>query len=111
MRQSNAGKPLPWWVELFFVQIGLPDKILRSLLINKKRTKNFYSNNKRNLLVIICTIFGLIYINPLIKQASNQNQCVNESKGMVKDMYDLNTYLDEAEIKAFATNFCNGGGI
>ena len=46
--QTNQ-KRLPWWVELLFVQIGLPDKWLIKILKSKKihliftmRRKNLY---------------------------------------------------------------------
>ena len=35
-------KPLPWWVELLFVQIGLPDKILIKILKSKKILTDSY---------------------------------------------------------------------
>ena len=34
--KNQRDKSLPWWVELLFVQIGLPDKLLIKILkINK----------------------------------------------------------------------------
>ena len=41
---KNSGKRkdknLPWWVELLFVQIGLPDKFLIKILKTKKMLRN-----------------------------------------------------------------------
>ena len=34
--KKKKDKDLPWWVELLFVQIGLPDKLLIKLLKAKK---------------------------------------------------------------------------
>ena len=31
-KNNKKEKPLPWWVELLFVQIGLPDKLLIKIL-------------------------------------------------------------------------------
>ena len=31
-KNSKKKKDLPWWVELLFVQIGLPDKLLIKIL-------------------------------------------------------------------------------
>ena len=36
--KKNKNKDLPWWVELLFVQIGLPDKFLIKILKAKKKT-------------------------------------------------------------------------
>ena len=49
--KKKNGKDLPWWVELLFVQIGLPDKLLIKILKTKKVTiKN------------ICNIFLIFFI-------------------------------------------------
>ena len=43
--KSNSDKnqtKLPWWVELLFVQIGLPDSWLSKYLKKKKRSSKFY---------------------------------------------------------------------
>ena len=48
--KSNSDKnqtKLPWWVELLFVQIGLPDSWLSKYLRKKKETANFINENKR----------------------------------------------------------------
>ena len=42
-------KPLPWWVEVLFVQIGLPDSLLRGFLKKRKRIRQFTSENKKNI--------------------------------------------------------------
>ena len=34
--KKKTDKNLPWWVELLFVQIGLPDKLLIKILKAKK---------------------------------------------------------------------------
>ena len=47
-RNSNIykDKPLPWWVELLFVQIGLPDKWLIKILNSKKNITELIKNEK-----------------------------------------------------------------
>ncbi len=43
--KSNSDKNqtnLPWWVELLFVQIGLPDSWLSKYLKKEKTSNNFY---------------------------------------------------------------------
>jgi len=48
--KKNKDRTLPWWVELLFVQLGLPDKFLIKLLKTKKRTKEFIKNDKKSIL-------------------------------------------------------------
>ena len=38
--KKNKDRALPWWVELLFVQLGLPDKYLIKILKPKRRLKN-----------------------------------------------------------------------
>ena len=40
--KKKKDKDLPWWVELLFVQIGLPDKILIKILKAKKTSKECF---------------------------------------------------------------------
>ena len=44
--KKKKNKDLPWWVELLFVQIGLPDKLLIKILKAKKTSKEFIKNEK-----------------------------------------------------------------
>ena len=46
-------KPLPWWVELLFVQIGLPDKFLIKILRKKKKLKDFIKNYKKYIFAVL----------------------------------------------------------
>ena len=45
--EKKKDKELPWWVELLFVQIGLPDKLLIKILKTKKTSKEFIKNEKK----------------------------------------------------------------
>ena len=48
--KSNSDKnqtKLPWWVELLFVQIGLPDSWLSKYLKKRKQAVNFFDENKK----------------------------------------------------------------
>ena len=40
---------LPWWVELLFVQIGLPESLLRNWLKTKVIIKDHVNNQKKNM--------------------------------------------------------------
>ena len=51
--KKKKNKDLPWWVELLFVQIGLPDKLLIKILKAKKTSKEFIINEKK-LIIIFC---------------------------------------------------------
>ena len=46
-KQTQRDKALPWWVELFFVQIGLPEKLLIKILKINKSSKEFIQNDKK----------------------------------------------------------------
>ena len=45
--KKRKDKDLPWWVELLFVQIGLPDKLLIKILKAQKKSKEFIKNEKK----------------------------------------------------------------
>ena len=45
--KKKKDKDLPWWVELLFVQIGLPDKLLIKILKAKKTSKEFIKNKNK----------------------------------------------------------------
>ena len=46
--KGKKDKNLPWWVELLFVQIGLPDKLLIKILKTKKNAKELIKNEKNH---------------------------------------------------------------
>ena len=115
MKQSTKLKAeldkLPWWVEFFFVQIGLPDSWLRSVLKAKKRFKYQANENKG---LIIFAFFGLIaiyYIDPIVKQARIDNDCIKGSRNFIIKNAPITTNNDENEIKAWSKRFCNGGDL
>ena len=101
-------KDLPWWVELFFVQIGLPDKLLVKILKTKKSFKETIKNEKKSLLTFLLLIISLTYFYPVIKQTKNQLNCEAIAKNYIiknKNIIGLNT----SELKMLSTNFCYGG--
>ena len=65
--KKKTDKNLPWWVELLFVQIGLPDKLLIQILKAKKTSKEFIKNDKKSLLTILFVITTFAYFYPVIK--------------------------------------------
>ena len=109
-RNSNKkdGKLLPWWVELLFVQIGLPDKLLIKILKAKKTSKEFIKNDKKSLITFLFVITTFAYFYPVIKHANNKLDCEAIAKNYIiknKNIIGINN----REIKMLSTNFCYGG--
>ena len=50
--KKKSDKDLPWWVELLFVQIGLPDKLLVKILKAKRNSKELINNEKNSFITI-----------------------------------------------------------
>ena len=74
--RKKKDKNLPWWVELLFVQIGLPDKLLIKILKTKKNAKELIKNEQKSLITFLFIITTLAYFYPVIKQAKNKLNCV-----------------------------------
>ena len=51
--KKKKDNDLPWWVELLFVQVGLPDKLLIKILKAKKTSKEFIKNEKKSLITFL----------------------------------------------------------
>ena len=51
--KKKKDKELPWWVELLFVQIGLPDKFLVRILKTKKSAKELVKKDKKTLITFL----------------------------------------------------------
>ncbi len=106
--KKKKDKELPWWVELLFVQIGLPDKILIKILKAKKTSKEFIKNEKKSILIFLFIITTLAYFYPVIKHAKNKLDCEAIAKNYI--IKNKNTIaINNREIKMLSTNFCYGG--
>ena len=102
--RAKASPKLPWWVELLFVQIGLPDRWLPAILRRKTNSKKFLSENRKTIIFILLLASGLAYINPYTKYFISQNVCI-DSKFRELAKKESNSIL----AKAKAVKYCNSG--
>jgi len=106
--KKKKNKDLPWWVELLFVQIGLPDNLLIKILNGKKKSKEFIKKEKKTLLKIFFVITILAYFYPVIKHAKNKLDCEAIAKNyIIKNKNPMG--INKGELKMLSTNFCYGG--
>ena len=106
--KKKKDKDLPWWVELLFVQIGLPDKFLIKILKTKKKAKELIDNDKKSLITVLFVIASLSYFYPVVKHAKNKLDCESTAKNYIiknKNIFGIN----KKEIKMLSINFCYGG--
>ena len=101
-------KSLPWWVEFLFVQIGLPDKFLITILKNKKKLKDFINNDKKSIFAFLFVITFLAYFYPVVRQSKNKLECQTIPKDYISKNKDL-IKISRKELSMLSTNFCNGG--
>tara|TARA_A100001388_G_C28561676_1_gene399892 strand:+ start:114 stop:542 length:429 start_codon:yes stop_codon:yes gene_type:complete len=106
--KKKKDKTLPWWVELLFVQIGLPDKFLIKILKAKKETKEFFKNEKRDLIKILIFIIILAYFYPVIKHTKSKLDCESSARNYIIKKKNI-IGINKSELKMLSTNFCYGG--
>ena len=106
--KKKKDKNLPWWVELLFVQIGLPDRLLVKILKAKKSSKELIKNDKKSLITILFVFTTFAYFYPVIKHAKNKLDCEASAKNYIIKNKKL-VGLNKRELKMLSTNFCYGG--
>jgi len=106
--KKKKNKDLPWWVELLFVQIGLPDRLLIKILSAKKKSKEFFKNDKKPLITFLFVIASLAYFYPVIKHAQNKLDCEAVAKNYIIKNKNI-VLINKRELKMLSTNFCYGG--
>ena len=106
--KKNKDKNLPWWVELLFVQIGLPDKLLIKILKAKKTSKEFIKKENKSIIIFLFAIATLAYFYPVIKHAKSKLDCEAIAKNYIIKNKNV-TGINKQELKMLSTNFCYGG--
>ena len=101
-------KRLPWWVELLFVQIGLPDNWLIKILKTKKNSLNFYKEKKKYIFLIFLFLFTLGYFQPLIRDSNSKLRCQRTALKFINEINSLKT-KELKSIEMLTVNYCNGG--
>ena len=105
---QSSQKRLPWWVELLFVQIGLPDNWLIKILKTKKNTLDFYKEKKKYIFLIFLFLFTLGYFQPVIRDSSSKLKCQKVAYKIIKE---INLFKSEniEKLEMRSVNYCNGG--
>ena len=111
--KSNSDKnqtKLPWWVELLFVQIGLPDAWLSKYLKKKKETANFINENKKYIAYSAILIAGILYIYPIVKYTSSSASCIDKTTKYLK-ANNLSESQNQLDIISLAVGYRHGGSL
>ena len=111
--KSNSDKnqtKLPWWVELLFVQIGLPDAWLSKYLKKKKQAGNFIIVNKKYIAYSAILIAGILYIYPIVRYTSSSASCIDKTTRYLKSN-SINRSQNEIDINSLAVGYCHGGSL
>jgi len=106
--KKKKDKYLPWWVELLFVQIGLPDRLLIKILKTKKTAKDLIKNDKKLLITFFFFIAISAYFYPVVKHSKNKLYCEAIAKNYIINNKNVSG-INKSELKMLSTNFCYGG--
>ena len=106
MKKGN--KKLPWWVELLFMQIGLPERLLPKILKVNKKTRELIKNKKNSLIIFFFITVILAYFYPVIKHAKNKLDCEEIAKNYIIKNKNIKG-INKKELQMLSINFCYGG--
>ena len=101
-------KSLPWWVELLFVQIGLPDKWLIKVLKSKKKYSELLKSEKKLIFIFLFVLAGLTYFYPVVKYSKAKLDCETVARNYIIENKNL-IKINKKQLRMLSTNFCNGG--
>ncbi len=111
--KSNSDKNranLPWWVELLFVQIGLPDSWLSKYLKKKKQAACFINKNKKYIAYSAILIGVILYIYPIVRYTSSSASCIEKTTKYLK-YNNKNISKNKMDINSIAVGYCHGGSL
>ena len=111
--KSNSDKnqtKLPWWVELLFVQVGLPDRWLSKYLKKRKEALTFIDANKKYIAYCALIISGVLYIYPIVRYTSSSASCIDKTTKYLKSN-NINRSENEMDINSLAVGYCHGGSL
>ena len=106
--KKKKDKYLPWWVELLFVQIGLPDELLIRILKTKKQANDLIKKDKKLLITFFFFIATFAYFYPVVKHSKNKLYCEAIAKNYIINNKNVSG-INKSELKMLSTNFCYGG--
>ena len=106
--KKKKDRPLPWWVELLFVQIGLPDNLLIKILKSKKKINEILKKEKKYILIFLFIFTSLVYFYPTVKHSKNKLDCEASAKNYFLQNKNTSKF-NERELKMLSINFCYGG--
>jgi len=106
--KKKNNRDLPWWVELLFVQIGLPDRLLIKILKTNRDARELVKNEKKSFITIFFIIIVLAYFYPVIKHSKNKLDCEAFAKNYIIKNKSTNGFNNK-KLRMLSTNFCYGG--
>lgn len=109
-KKRSQGPKLPWWVELLFVQIGLPDSWLAKILKTKKRNKEFVSENINHIYYSILIVIALLTLLPIHITSRMKIECINNYSDYLNKT-NSNYEFYNLSSENIALILCEGGSL